>query len=284
MANHKTSFFESYGWRKGMALLYGLGAAVVILGALFKILHLPGANEMLIVGMGVETAIFAVSAFEPIPTELPKHYEWEKVYPSLLSEVEEGVDGSELPPVGTPVKVDTTAASGLNESLKAINQHFSPEIFESLSLSIKGLNSNVTNLSELADAANATNDYSKKVKEAAGKLDEMNKSYSSTLEAMTSFSNSINDVKAYQEQVQGITKNLSSLNAVYELELQDAQNHLKSINKFYGSLANVMNNLVDTSKETETLRQEVTTLATNMGALNRIYGAMINAMATAGKQ
>jgi len=169
MANHKTSFFESYGWRKGMALLYGLGAAVVILGALFKILHLPGANEMLIVGMGVETVIFAVSAFEPIPAELPKHYEWEKVYPSLLSEVEEGVDGTELPPVGTPVKVDTTAASGLNESLKAINQHFSPEIFESLSLSIKGLNSNVTNLSELADAANATNDYSKKVKEAAGK-------------------------------------------------------------------------------------------------------------------
>ena len=70
------------GFKKIIAMAYGLGAAVVILGALFKIMHWPGADEMLIAGMGTEVLIFLISAFEPTYEE----YQWERVYPHLMDE------------------------------------------------------------------------------------------------------------------------------------------------------------------------------------------------------
>ena len=66
----------------------------------------------------------------------------------------------------------------------------------------------------------------------------MNKSYASTVAAMSEMSNAANDAKQYHAQVQTITKNLGALNAVYEMELQDANNHLKAMNKFYSNLTN----------------------------------------------
>jgi gliding motility-associated protein GldL len=73
-----------------MKYLYAWGASVVIIGALFKILHLPGANEMLIVGLGTEAAVFFVSGLEPLPEE-ERHWDWAKVFPQLAAEEEEGV-------------------------------------------------------------------------------------------------------------------------------------------------------------------------------------------------
>lgn len=277
----QSSFFYSNGFRKGTAILYGLGASVVILGALFKILHWPFANEMLIIGMGTEALIFFVSAWEPIP-DLDVHYEWEKVYPQLASEEESGEEV-----VNTQVSVtslNTAPVESLNKSLESINKAFTPDIFESLSLSIKGLGSNVSNLAEIADVAKSSKDYSDKLKLASQKIDEMNKGYATTLEAVTAFQSSVNDVKAYQEQVQSLTKNLSSLNTVYETEFKDATAHSKSIKEYYGNLTAVMNNIVDTSKEAEALKQEVASLTKNMSALNRIYGSMLSAMATASKE
>jgi len=68
--------------KKIMNMIYGLGASVVILGALFKILHWPGGNLMLIIGLITEALVFAVAAFEPVDTEL----DWSKVYPELAGE------------------------------------------------------------------------------------------------------------------------------------------------------------------------------------------------------
>lgn len=278
-----SSFFYSDGFRKGTAMLYGLGASIVILGALFKILHWPFANEMLIVGMGTEALIFFVSAFEPIP-DLDVHYEWEKVYPVLASE-EAGHDDNNLEnQVVKVTPINTQPVENLNKSMEAINKAFTPDLFESLSLSIKGLNSNVSNLSEIADVAKASKDYTDRLKSASQKIDEMNKSYALTLEGVTSFTNSINDVKAYQEQVKTLTQNLSSLNAIYETEFKDASAHSKSIKEYYGNLTAVMNNIVDTSKEAEALKQEVSSLTHNMSRLNRIYGSMLTAMASASKE
>jgi len=284
-----TSIFESQGWKVGMKYLYGWGAAIVILGALFKILHLPFANEMLIVGMGTETVIFFFSAFEPLPHD-ETHWEWNKVFPQLDAEIDptEEIDltGEDKPNVLGP------GLMGLNKSL-AENQ-LQPEIFESLKTSIEGLKMNVTNLADIADVSVATNSFSDKLRAATTKVDQMNTGYGSAVEAMNSFATSIKgmkdnqekmnaDINAYQSSVQAVTKNLTSLNSVYEIELQDAQKHLNSINKFYGSISGVMQNLLETGKDTEGLRQEVTRLATNMHSLNTIYGNMLSAMATAGR-
>ena len=64
-------------WKQFMAKLYGWGASVVIIGALFKIQHYPGAGPMLVLGLGTEAVIFFFSAFEP-PHEDP---DWSLVYP-----------------------------------------------------------------------------------------------------------------------------------------------------------------------------------------------------------
>ena len=69
----------SKGWKKFMAKLYGIGAAVVIVGAIFKIMHWPGAGPMLVAGLGTEAVIFFFSAFEPIT----RRSKWELVYPEL---------------------------------------------------------------------------------------------------------------------------------------------------------------------------------------------------------
>jgi hypothetical protein len=83
------ALLRSKGYRVAMKYLYAWGASVVIIGALFKILHLPGANEMLIVGLGTEAAVFFVSGLEPLPEE-EKHWDWAKVFPQLAAEEEEG--------------------------------------------------------------------------------------------------------------------------------------------------------------------------------------------------
>jgi gliding motility-associated protein GldL len=278
-----SSFFYSDGFRKGTAMLYGIGASIVILGALFKILHWPFANEMLIVGMGTEALIFFVSAFEPIP-DLEVHYEWEKVYPILASEESEQQDVDLSNQVVKVTPINTSPVESLNKSMEAINKAFTPDLFESLSLSIKGLSSNVSNLSEIADVAKASSDYADRLRAASSKIDEMNKGYSLTLNAATQLANSINDVNAYQDQLKTLTQNLSSLNSIYESEFKDATAHSKSIKEYYGNLTTVMNNIVETSKEAEALKQEVSSLTHNMSRLNRIYGSMLSAMATATKE
>jgi gliding motility-associated protein GldL len=288
MAKKKsTSIFESQGWKVGMKYLYGWGAAIVILGALFKILHLPFANEMLIVGMGTETVIFFFSAFEPLPHE-ETHWEWDKVFPQLNAEVDLDEDIDLIQDGGRPNPLLPGIAS-VNQSLA--ENAIAPEIFDQLKTSIEGLKVNVTNLADIADVSVATNAFSEKLKGATGKLDQLTSGYGSAAEAMSSFSSSIQairssqeqitgDIQAYQTSVQAVTKNLTSLNSIYEIELQDAQKHLNSINKFYGSISGVMQNLLDTSKDTDHLRQEVGRLATNMQSLNTIYGNMLSAMAS----
>jgi gliding motility-associated protein GldL len=284
MAKKNSSFLESKGFKIGMKYLYGLGAAVVILGALFKILHLPGASEALIVGLGTEAVIFAISAFEPLPHE-DKHYDWKTVFPNIKEEGE--VDPDDLPEdalTGGTTSGVNPLVPGMSKTADLLKENkLTPELFENLADSINGLKVNVTQLAEISDATAATNDFSSKVKAAATKMDAMTKGLDPTMEAMKSFGNAINDVKNYQTSVVAVTKNLQSLNSVYELELQDAQKHLNSINKFYGSISTVMNNLLETSKDADALRQEVTKLSTNMQSLNKIYGGMLTAMAGGGK-
>lgn len=271
MAQKSQSIFESKGWKNGMKYLYGWGAAVVIIGALFKILHLPGANEMLIVGLGTEAVIFFFSAFEPLPHE-DAHWEWNKVFPQL---------NEDAPAKEIEEEIETPNVNLSNSITSSINKHFSNDFFESLSDSLKGLKSNVSSLADIADANSVTNEFSTKMKNASVKIDQLSSGYSSTIDAMKQFSNSINEVKGYQEQVVKITNNLASLNAVYEVELKDTQNHLKAVNKFYANVQGVMNNMVDTSKDAETLKGEVVRLAKNMSSLNSVYGNMLAAMGTA---
>lgn len=255
----KKGFFKSRGGKAIMNIIYGVGAAVVILGALFKILHLEGANTMLMVGMGVEAGVFLLSAFD-FPED---DYEWERVYPVLADESKA---------VAAPVvqQVDTSWTQSLNK--------LDGNVFGALSNTLQGLNDNVSKLTGVADAAGATNDYASKIREAAGKIDNLNRSYSVAVDSMSGFANAANDARAYHEQVQNITRNLGALNSIYELELQDAKTHLKSLNQFYASMTEAMRNMSEATKDAEAYKQGMADLNRNITRLNRVYGGMLSAM------
>ncbi|MDX2282922.1 MAG: gliding motility protein GldL [Bacteroidia bacterium] len=254
----KKGFLKSRTGKVLMNFVYGAAAAVVIVGALFKILHWNGANEMLIIGMFTEAFVFLISAFDPPSDE----YEWERVYPQLA-------DKDYVPAeVAAPDMSWTNALSRLDGN-----------VFGELSDTLAGLNTNVNKLSSVTDAAGATNDYTARLREATAKIESLNSSYGVAVSTMSEFSNAATDARAYHEQVQAITKNLASLNNIYELELQDAKTHLKSLNQFYGAMSQAMSSMAEASRDAEQYKQGMSELNKNLQRLNSVYGNILSAMA-----
>ena len=260
MATQKNFLYDTL-----MPKIYGIGAAVVIIGALFKIEHWDGADTMLIAGLGTEAVIFFLSAFQPAAHE----HDWALVYPEL----NEGYD----PSTGA---IAENTGKGLTMKLDDMlkNANVTPEAISSLGQGLNRLSTTTAQLSQLGEATNVTDEYTKKVRSAADSLDKINVAYGNTVEAITAMSNATSDAKEYHMQVQNVTKNLGALNAVYEMELQDANTHLKSMNQFYGTLSKAMDNMSQAGKDTEQFQKQVSDLTGNLTSLNRVYGNMLNAM------
>jgi gliding motility-associated protein GldL len=244
-----------------MPKIYGIGAAIVIVGALFKIQHWEGAGIMLTVGLLTEAVIFFLSAFQPQPHDP----DWSRVYPQLADDYS-----------GDAASSGTGLTKKLDDMLKDAN--VSPDSISSLGQGLNRLSATTAQMADLSDATLATDEYTTKVKSAANSLERINEAYSHTVEAITQMAGATTDAREYHEQVQNVTKNLGALNAVYEMELQDANNHLKSMNKFYGSLSAAMENLTDASKDTAQFKDEVSKLTQNLHSLNNVYGNMLAAM------
>jgi gliding motility-associated protein GldL len=259
----KQSIFESKGFKNFMAKVYGIGAAVVILGALFKIKHWPGADPMLILGMGTEVIIFVISAFEPPH----KEYDWSLVYPEFA-----GIEESS----SKKSKGQGTVSQQLDKMLEEAK--VGPELIGSLGNGLKSLSENVGQLKDLSSAAVATDEYTKNVNAASQSVSGLNSSYSKAVEAMTGMVSASENSKEYGVQIEKMTKNLSQLNSVYELEIAESNNHLKSINEFVGNLSKVVNSLADSQKEADTFKNEIGRLSNNLTALNNVYGNMLAAM------
>ena len=250
-------------------VIVGVGASIVILGALFKIQHWPGSGVVLTIGMLVEAVIFFLFAFAPIPHDLP----WERVYPQLDDEYWNKTQGNKAAIGAGEQKSPVKALDDMMNQAK-IDQ----EVLNRLGQGFKSLSETVGKMGDVAQASVATKEYAQNVTKASSALVEMNKSYADTVKAMGQMATATQDAAQYHSQVQQITKNLGALNAVYEMELQDANNHLKAMNQFYSNLTTAMRNMDEAGKSTETLRTEVTKLAGNLSALNNVYGNMLAAM------
>ncbi|MDX5320991.1 MAG: gliding motility protein GldL [Bacteroidota bacterium] len=201
------NFFESKTGKKIMSMAYGLGAAVVIVGALFKIMHWPGANEMLIIGMGTEAVIFCISAFEPIHQEV----DWTLVYPELA-----GMEPNEK----KSKENKGTVSQQLDKMLEEAK--VGPELISSLGTGLKSLSENVKGMSDISNAAVATNDYTDNVQKASKSLEGVSASYNKAMDAMNSLAEISTGTKEYQAQVEHISSemkklasNIASLNSVY---------------------------------------------------------------------
>ncbi len=258
MASNSNSFKAKF-YSNVMPKIYGIGAAVVILGAMFKILDWQFANVMIGVGLSTEAVIFFLSSFEPRQEEM----DWSKIYPELA-------DGAPKKSKGDDV------SAKLDEMLSKAK--IGPELIDSLGKGMQNLATSAEKMGNLSDAAVATNEYATNVKSAAKTLVDMNASYSKTAAALTEMSAASQDAKAYHTQVVNVTKNLTALNSVYEMELQDANSHVKTLNKFYSNMTAAMQGLSEAGKETEAFKNELAKLNQNVSSLNKIYGGMLSAM------
>ncbi|GAA0877714.1 gliding motility protein GldL [Algoriphagus jejuensis] len=257
MASNSNSFKAQF-YSNIMPKIYGIGAAVVILGAMFKILDWQFANIMIGVGLSTEAVIFFLSSFEPRQEEM----DWSKIYPEL-GEGSKKSKGDEV-----TAKLDDMLTKA----------KIGPELIDSLGRGMQDLATSAQKMGNLSDAAVATSEYATNVKSAAKTLVDMNVSYSKTAAALTEMSAASQDAKAYHTQVVNVTKNLSALNSVYEMELQDANSHVKTLNKFYSNMTVAMQGLSEAGKETEAFKNELSKLNQNVSSLNKIYGGMLSAM------
>jgi gliding motility-associated protein GldL len=251
-------------YKKIMAKVYGIGAAVVIIGALFKILHLKFANELLIVGLTTEALIFFLSAFEKPHEE----YDWSLVYPELA-----GMDA-----LSSSAKSanNGTVSQQLDQML--VDAKIGPELIESLGAGLRTFGEKVSTISNVTDAATSSNEFANKLKQATKSVDDLTSAYSQASSSLTEIAASTTDSKMYHEQVQALAKNLSSLNAMYELELQDSNNHIKTLNKFYGNVSETMQSFSDSLVDARAFKDEVGKLSKNLASLNAVYGNMLSAM------
>jgi gliding motility-associated protein GldL len=281
---------ESDGYKKFMGKVYGFGAAIVLLGALFKIQHYPGASLMLIIGLLTEAFIFFFSAFEPLHEEI----DWTLVYPELagLDEIEEGITAKSIEPAGK------TAIERFDELLQ--DAEVGPGLFEKLGTGLNSLSSTVGNLSDLTDATVATETYTQSVKGAATSVDSLSSSFNKSAEAInstadvvansgesykslleglnTNFTSIGENSKAQSEQQGLLTENLSALNAVYELQLKNSSENLENTEKVTSGINGVMEDLKSTADDVAKYKTEVSKLSSNLQALNTVYGNMLTAM------
>jgi gliding motility-associated protein GldL len=265
------NFTHGKKWKKFMAKLYGWGAALVIVGALFKIQHYEGAGIMLVIGLSTEAIIFFFSAFEPLPHE----YDWSLVYPEFGGMFDEDEKKEKKTKKIDPITQE------LDKLLSEAK--IGPELIQSLGVGLKNLGDNTSKLADLTDASLATNDYVKNVKNASKSVGDLNESYVKAANVMGELSAAGEDVKIYNSQMSNAAKNLGALNAIYEMQLQGSNEHLKATSKMYEGMNVLMNNLNDSISDTKKYKDEISSLAKNLSALNNVYGNMLSAMSGGSK-
>lgn len=224
---------RSNGYKQFMAKLYGWGAAVVIFGALFKILHLPGANIMLILGMGTEVLIFFFSAFEPLHVE----YNWALVYPELAIASEH----EEQPSRKERKKAAAQGASATQQLDKMLEEaKIGPELIESLASGMRNLGENAKKLAGVSDAAVATDAFVGNMTKASESVRNLSLKYDKIASSIESDSNAS---VAYTESLKKATAAINQMANAYE-QTTTYKSEMDKLTKNIAALSNVYGNML----------------------------------------
>ena len=189
-------------------MIYGLGAAIVIVGALFKIQHWPYGSEILTIGMIVEALVFTYSAFEKQSGDI----DWSLVYPELAGGANTGKKKKEA-----PQDAEGLLSKKLDELLK--DAKIDGELMASLGSSIKNFEGAASAISPTVDSIQAQKRYSEELSLAAAQMESLNSLYKVQMESAnrqaTINEEAVENATKLKEQMQSLASNLSSLNGVY---------------------------------------------------------------------
>jgi gliding motility-associated protein GldL len=286
---------QSSGWKNFISKLYGLGASVVIVGALFKIQHWPLAGTMLTIGLLTEAIIFFFSAFEPLHEEI----DWSLVYPELAGIPEDETGEVSVHQGKYAGSVSGGGGGGYGGGSGAValakfdemleKAEISPDLFMKLGSGMKKLSDSTANINVMGDISAASSKYMNTINVANDSLGKLADSYQTTTriinETGSTYRNMADSLsvievggKSYQQQLETLNKNLSALNAVYELQKKGADDHIKESESLYKGIQGLMKDLSDSADDAKKYRDQITKLNDNLAALNNVYGNMLAAM------
>ena len=279
------AWYESYKGKRVTGIIYSVGAAVVIIGALFKILHWPGASAVLMIGMFTEAFLFTIGTLDaPHPT-----YAWEQVFPQLVS-LEHGCEPNlyaEVSKREKPTLLGSMGGNGGNGGngggVGIPAGTLSDKDQASLSEGIQKLAKTASQLNDLGNVAASTAKLGAKLDEAGAAMEKFAASASSMS----------GQTEAYEKGLNAVNANLNNLNAVYELQLKNVQAQADAI-KQQAEKTNIAAAQVESmaedmkkvaaatsaaAKSTESFEAAAKQLAAQVADLNKVYGNMLNAIA-----
>ncbi len=283
-----SAFISSEKGQRFFNFAYSIGAAIVIWGALFKILHLPGGNILLSIGMGTEVLMFILTAFD----RPPKEYKWEEVFPVLATKKEEdrpdfNSGSGVIIAGGTNGVIDAEQAKATAGIPAGIE--LSEGDAQSLSESIAKMSAAAEQLSRMAELTSATQAYldqmatiSAEMQHLSATTQALNNVSDTLLEsyrAITDNSENISQsAQGYVDQMQGLNRNISGLNAIYELQLKSISTQIDSIDRVNRGIKDIRDMYEKSASQSARYCEETEKMARYMQQLNSIYERMVTAM------
>ncbi|MBO4518947.1 MAG: gliding motility protein GldL [Paludibacteraceae bacterium] len=279
-------WYDSYQGKYTVNIIYSAGASVVIVGALFKILHWPGASQVLMLGMFTESFLFLIGVLEKPHPE----FHWENVFPQLLEYGAKPELLEEKSKQARPTLLGAGVAEGTTPSERAKVPMMKEEDFKALKEGIADLAKTASQLSELnkvaqtsiklgeklAAAEEATETYASKLT-AAGAATETYTAATATLaksyaQVSADMANVADETKAYKQGVEQVGKSIAALNTVYELQLQSVNAQMEAQKSAATAAKEAAEAQVAFATGAKQLQKQV-------AGLNDIYGNMLNALA-----
>ncbi|MBQ3604869.1 MAG: gliding motility protein GldL [Muribaculaceae bacterium] len=310
----KNSIEKFLSWEGGQRLFnfaYSIGAAIVILGALFKLLHMPYGNLLLTIGMGTEVVMFVLTAFDRPPRE----YKWEEVFPVLDSG-----DENDRPDFANDVVINNGQSKTANDEEDYVVQYdddgniifpdddqqvktssakqqnilpsnlpLSENDTRSLTDSIARMAAASEQLAKMADLTTATQQYLEqmsaiseemtRLKETTQALNNVSDVLLKSYQAITENSENITQSSTgYVEQMQDLNRNIGGLNTIYEIQLKSVSSQLDSIDRVNRGIKDIRDMYEKSSQQSAQYCEETEKMARYMKQLNSVYEKMITAM------
>lgn len=295
---YKNSVEQFLSWEGGQRFFnfaYSIGAAIVILGALFKILHLPAGNILLSIGMGTEVLMFIITAFD----RPPKEYKWENVFPSLNSGESEGgneikngnviINGGNTNGIEGNININVSSDDARRAVGIPSEVNLSEEDSLSLSESIAKMAAASDQLARMAELTSATQKYLDQMaaiseemmhlRETTQSLNKVSDVLLESYRAITENSENITrSSTGYVEQMQDLNRNIGGLNTIYEIQLKSVSSQLDAIDRVNRGIKDIRDMYEKSSQQSAKYCEETEKMARYMQQLNSVYEKMITAM------
>ena len=267
------AFTQSKKYKSFMGAVYGIGAAIVMVGAYFKLTHIQGADLMLALGLGVEALIFFLSAFEPQHLD----YAWDNVF----VELEEDWDGVQKTQFATSGAGRPAAATDMEEAMLSKmfeKMNVSEETFNKIGKGLDKLAQNAGQMADISNAMAATTNYANAMDRATKSISDFSNAYVQTNQKLSDSLGKLDFSALDGNTIKKVASSMTSLNSIYELQLQGAEQTSAASKKLTETMNKYMDNLNASSQNAGQLNQQLTQLSQRLTALNNVYGGMLSAM------